>query len=485
MKNHLVILSLLCVPLALADTLTLNTSRLLDNYPQTEAGYWENTYTDAAIEDSVFRFSHTGSPDGGEGMAYWEGFTLCTSGDTTNYGAEGSSDGWIQNQWGCMAGGGTDSVGNTVLGAPYLVAYWGFFAEQITPDYYSVRVDFKDKLYNPVGVWICNHPWPYYGNVNGDGFAAAFNQEGDYFAVVAHGLNAAGQPTGTSVRLQLASYVDGKLQQSKSWQYWDLRELGLISGLYFTMETSDMDELYGANTAVYFCLDRLTICDLAENVLSRPTNLRIHAVGEDSLTLSWGPVSGAEQYLLALDDTPVGTTSDTIYTFRNLQAYTSYTLSVVAVNQADTSDISRLTAQTKDATPPSVPKRLQAKQSNNSISLTWEPSEDNVAVRRYTTYLDGEAYRRTTTCSCTFVGLERGRTYLLEVEAEDQAGNKSARAQWTVTMGETAIDAVDSDDGDEVQVYAPDGKFIGHDWPCTRGIYIIKKRQKTNILIVQ
>lgn len=102
----LFLLSVLCTAWAAADTLTLNLTDLLPYYQQTAGGFWEDTYVPGTIEDSLFRFAHTGSSDGGGGMAYWEGFTLCTSGDTTNYGAEGSSDGWISNQWGCMAGGG-------------------------------------------------------------------------------------------------------------------------------------------------------------------------------------------------------------------------------------------------------------------------------------------------------------------------------------------------------------------------------------------
>ena len=63
-----------------ADTIQLNLSPLVDTYTQTEAGYWEDTYLDGVqIEDEMFRFAHTGSSDGGGGMAYWEGFTLCSS----------------------------------------------------------------------------------------------------------------------------------------------------------------------------------------------------------------------------------------------------------------------------------------------------------------------------------------------------------------------------------------------------------------------
>jgi len=467
-----------------ADTITLNLSRILPSYPQTENGFWEDTYVPGNIEDSLFRFAHTGSSDGGGGMAYWEGFTLCTSGDTTNYGAEGSSDGWILNQWGCMAGGGADDQGNAVQGAPYLVGYWGFFQEQLNPDYHSLRIDFTDNQpHRPIGAWICNHPWPYYGNINGDGYASAFTQEGDYFALVAHGMDATGTPTGSTARIILASFSDGSLHQSRNWEYMDLSSLGAVHGLYFTMETSDMDALYGANTAVYFCIDLLSVLGTQAEELSRPTNLQILSAGEDSLTLSWSAVQHATSYRLWLDTTITGTTTDTCFTFRNLLPYTSYTLSVAAVNANDTSDIASLSAQTTDETPPSMPQDLQATPSHNSIVLTWQPSEDNVSIKRYTAYLDGQAYKRTTNCTCTFQGLEPNTEYLLEVEAEDQAGNKSKRASLRAYTRTDAVEYVPAD-AETLGFYTLDGRFLGTQPPRTCGVYIQRKRQKTIILII-
>lgn len=469
----------------MADTITLDLSRILPAYPQTENGFWEDTYVPGVIEDSLFRFAHTGSSDGGGGMAYWEGFTLCTSGDTTNYGAEGSSDGWILNQWGCMAGGGADGQGGAVQGAPYLVGYWGFFQEQQEPDYHSLRIDFTDnQAHRPLGVWICNHPWPYYGNINGDGFASAFTEEGDYFALVTHGLDASGAPTGSTARLILALYQDSALHQSRNWEYMDLSSLGAVNGLYFTMETSDMDALYGANTAVYFCMDLLTVLGTQAEELTRPTNLQIRSAGEDSLTLSWAAVRNAESYRLWIDSTYAGNTTDTCFTFRSLQSYTQYTLSVAAVNATDTSDVASITAQTTDETAPSVPQGLEATPSRNSIVLSWQPAEDNAGIKRYTAYLDGQAYKRTTTCTCAFQGLEPNTEYLLEVEAEDQAGNKSDKATLRVSTLNTALELIDASDPSEPQeVYTLDGRFVGHTVPRTGGPFIVKKKQKTMIFI--
>jgi len=480
--------TLLCsllVPCTHADTLTLDLLTLLNDYPQTESGYWDSTYTDGAIEADLFRLAHTGSQDGGGGMAYWEGFTLCTSGDTTNYGAEGSSDGWILNQWGCMAGGGVDAQGQAVAGAPYLVAYWGFFMEQLNPGYHSLLIEFTDgQAHQPVGTWICNHPWPYYGNINGDGFASAFSEEGDYFALVAHGLNARGEETGTTVRLMLATFTGGALQQSAEWQYIDLSPLGAVNGLFFTMETSDADALYGANTAVYFCMDWLTVTD-PDTTLARPTGLTVTTAGEDSLTLCWSPVRNATSYALWLDNQPAGTTTDTTFVFRTLLPYTSYNLGVAAVHANDTSDIAAVTALTTDQTAPSVPGALQVEAGPYSLRLSWQPSEDNTGqLKRYTVFLNGQAYQRTKTCTCDVVGLEPDTEYLLEVEAEDLAGNKSDKAAIRAFTRANLIQYVPADD--ETQgFYTLDGRYIGTLQPRTSGVYIQRKRQKTNILIIQ
>ena len=477
-----------CPLLHAADTLTLDLPAIVDNYTQTDDGYWEDTYTDGVmIEDGIFRFAHTGSADGGGGMAYWAGFTLCTSGDTHNYGEGGSSDGWIGKQWGCMAGGGADKQGKAVAGAPYLVAYWDFFHELTEDDYHSLRVDFTDdKPHRPVGVWICNHPWPYYGNINGDGFASAFTQEGDYFALVAHGLNEKGEPTGVTVKLMLATYSGGALQQSADWQYMDLRGLGTVSGIYFTMETSDTDALYGANTAVYFCLDRLSVlaAEAEKQPLVRPSGLKAVSAGEDSIVLAWDKVQGAAEYVLHAGETEAGKTKDTCFVFRNLQPMNTYTLSVVAVNGNDTSDVASLTASTTDETAPTVPQGLHAEAGLHSIVLTWLPSEDNTEVRRYTVWLNGEAYKLTTSCTCTLAGLEPATEYLLEVSAEDKAGNKSERAQlYASTLTDAALGIVNEDKAG-LTVYTIDGHYLGHEIPKNTGIYILKQNNKQSTIII-
>ena len=469
---------------AQTDTLTLKLSDCLSDYPQTETGYWEGTYGNDRVETPYFIFSHQG--DGEAAMAYWEGFTVCTSGDTENYGTEGSSDAWITRQWGCMAGGGLNDQLQADAEQPYMVAYWGFHAEQLDPAYHSVQIGFADgRQHKPVGVWICNHPWPYYGNINGDGFASAFSTEGDYFALVAHGLNDKGEPTGGKVRFMLAEYKDGKLNQSRDWQYMDLSPLGTVNGLFFTMETSDTDALYGANTAVYFCLDRLQVLAYEEaSSLARPSGLKTTAADETTITLSWNKTDHAQAYNVYLDGDSISQTADTFFVFSGLEPLKEYTLSVVAINGEMVSDTASLTATTLDLTAPAAPTRLTAETTEYSITLRWQAATDNVGVKRYTVYLDGEPIRRIADTTYTVSGLEPATEYRMEVEAEDASGNRSEKVSLTVsTLGITALPQT-TNDLHQARYYTIDGRYTGDVLPAEKGVYImITNNKSTKILI--
>jgi hypothetical protein len=239
-----------------------------------EKGNWTETYND---EDYSFiklkncSFSHLIAGSGASyGGYYWGGFTVCTNGGNTNYGATGSSEGWIANQWGCMAGGGIktdangevlkDANGKVVVekGLPYLLAYWGYYME--ANGIHCLQTKFNDsKTYKAVGMYVNNSPWPYFGNLYGDGFARKLNQEGDYFKLIIHGLDKNLSDNGKSVEHYLAKYENGVLTQSADWEWVDLSSLGEIGGLYYTMSTTDADPTYGPNTAVYFCMDKLQV----------------------------------------------------------------------------------------------------------------------------------------------------------------------------------------------------------------------------------
>lgn len=500
MKTLLVsIISVLFPLLASAQQLiTLDLKAEIDNGTyELEPGkeLWTETYNPAinilTFNGGMFNFSHIPGQSGGEdvggGMSYWDGFTLCASGDTTDYGMLGNSDGWVSEQWGCMAGGGLNESLNVEQGWPYLVAYWGFFYGGA--DIHTCRIDFDGQTHIAKGVYICNHPWPYYGNIHGDGFASAFTEEGSYFTITAHGL-LNGEDTGSEVTLTLAEnngdgeqhgedWPEGLVQESE-WQWMDLEELGEIDGLYFTMASSDADPIYGPNTATYFCLDRLQIYEhINTEVPSRPSNLTTSDITEDSITLHWATSGDADSWLVYLNDSLVDETTDTLYCYTNLTAYSEYSLKVIAQNINGQSDPASVSAKTIDATAPTAPGDLAAQVIDPyTLVLTWTASTDNVAVSRYRIFLDGVQEARPKTNTYTLTGLDSETTYSIQVDAIDESGNVSEAAEISVRLADDPLAITDTNapaTASTAQIFTLDGQPVTD--ASRPGIYIINKRK--------
>ncbi len=241
---------------------------------------WSGTYSNEIqyleFNNSTFMLSHLIDEDGfgnENQWGYWDGFTYSKNGENTNYG-NGDSQGWVAHQFGNMAGGGikTDAEGNVLKEngivvadpeVPYLVSYWGYFKKMFgSSENETLHIGLND-MYQAVGIYINNHPWPYYGNISGDGFARPF-AEGDYFKLFIHGLDENYEDNGKVVEYTLAEFKNGSLQQSPNWEWVDLSALGEIGGIYFTMESTDSDPMFGMNTAAYFCIDKLQVETIQE-----------------------------------------------------------------------------------------------------------------------------------------------------------------------------------------------------------------------------
>ena len=85
-----------------------------------------------------------------------------------------------------------------------------------------------------------------------------------------------------------------------------------------------------------------------------------------------------------------------------------------------------------DTQAPTVPSGLVAsKVTNNSITLSWQPSTDNVAVAGYDIYLNDVLFATSPTTTFTHTGLKHHTTYQYRVSAHDAVPNYSA---WTATL---------------------------------------------------
>ena len=248
-------------------TLDLNSPLNPGTLEFNENGIWTGCYNDVdytwlEFGDNYgeFMLSHLIDGEGASwGGYYWDGFCPAIGGDQTDYGQPGNSGGWTTYYGGCMAGGGCvindDGTVTVSPDQPYLVAYYSSWAME-GPSNQVMFMDMDGNMtFKPMGVYVCNHPWPYYGCVHGDGMARAF-QEGDYFELTAVGVAADGTETSTSIKL--IEFVDGELKALNDWTFFDLSSLGEVNSVYFTLNSTDTGA-YGMNTASYFCMDKFQV----------------------------------------------------------------------------------------------------------------------------------------------------------------------------------------------------------------------------------
>ena len=95
---------------------------------------------------------------------------------------------------------------------------------------------------------------------------------------------------------------------------------------------------------------------------------------------------------------------------------------------------STTTSSSGDASPPTMPSGLRTVSSTaTSVSVSWLPSTDNVAVAGYGLYRGTGSVGSTGQTTASFTGLACGTAYQVGVDAYDSAGNRSARASLTVT----------------------------------------------------
>jgi hypothetical protein len=231
-------------------------------------GYWVGTYSGPVrkLRFGSFLITHEA-----QGSTFWAGFTTGSNGDKACYGVPCPSGGcdstysypWLDNQWGVTAGGGISSTSpiTATKGYPYLIAYWNYWADE-HESRRTLEVSLPNNaLFAPQEVYICNHPWPYCGNIYGDGFARPF-KKGDYFHLYIHAVKYDGRKD--SVTHVLARFPTTQLIQSPDWQRVDLTQLfkkdnDSIKSIYFTMYSTDSDPQWGPNTAVYFNMDKLKV----------------------------------------------------------------------------------------------------------------------------------------------------------------------------------------------------------------------------------
>ncbi|MFC8519518.1 PQQ-dependent sugar dehydrogenase [Streptomyces sp. NPDC057257] len=170
---------------------------------------------------------------------------------------------------------------------------------------------------------------------------------------------------------------------------------------------------------------------------TRPGQPSCSDIGEDALTLSWGPSTddtGVTAYDLYEHGNKIGEApgNSTSKALTGLTPNTTYNLTVIARDAAGNTSLASpvvdcTTRPSSDTTPPSRPGTLSATDvTANSAALSWGASTDDRAVVAYDVRSGTTVYKSVTSgTSTTLTGLACDSPYALNVVARDAAGNVS------------------------------------------------------------
>jgi chitodextrinase len=138
-----------------------------------------------------------------------------------------------------------------------------------------------------------------------------------------------------------------------------------------------------------------------------------------------------KEYVIYVNGTAVATVTGTAYSIKNLASETTYSITVVAKDEAGNSStastaLSVTTIKAVDTQAPTSPNDLTATSiQQTTIGISWTPSTDDVSVKEYRVYVDGALIATTTTTSFTLDKLAAETAYSIYVIAVDEAGNAS------------------------------------------------------------
>jgi len=183
----------------------------------------------------------------------WSGWSYSQENDTVT--------GDYTNQFSAITGQDVSGTGNYGIGAGAL-KWWDDYSTL------PVTVSFDPGQTGAVktlsGLYITNTTYAALDMQNGGGFSKQFGgvsgNDADWFLLTITGKNAAGQATASPVEFYLADFRFADNTQDyivDAWEYVDLRSLGAVSTLEFSLTSSDVGT-YGMNTPAYFAMDNLT-----------------------------------------------------------------------------------------------------------------------------------------------------------------------------------------------------------------------------------
>lgn len=227
------------------DTETINVSEAQFSYDS--EGVWEDNNVSGFLNIDDYEFSHY--KEDTYGTVY--GFTPSRVADSSLH------DPLSSFPYASVSGGGVNGAGSQ-----YLVGYWTEYLEsEDTPfDKRSCRIyNEEGDTFKPVSVMVCNTSYFYFSLLNGTFYSPAA-KPGDWVTLTAHGVHEDGTEAEAVFYLANIEGTDVAPGMLTSWKKFNLSQLGVCTGIYFTMECSKSFQDGGGMTVPsYFCLDKLVV----------------------------------------------------------------------------------------------------------------------------------------------------------------------------------------------------------------------------------
>jgi chitodextrinase len=175
-----------------------------------------------------------------------------------------------------------------------------------------------------------------------------------------------------------------------------------------------------------------------------PTGLTAVAPAQDHVDLAWNASSdndSVDSYTIYRNGTAIDSVSGTTTTYvdTNVQAATTYTYAVDAVDPTGNQSAKSATASATppDETPPELVDGIDAVLTGpDSVGVRWGAATDNVGVTGYRLQRNGTTIATLPASTTSFddTSLTAGQTYTYAVTATDAAGNRSEAITGSVTV---------------------------------------------------
>lgn len=239
--------------------------------------------------------------------------------------------------------------------------------------------------------------------------------------------------TGSSDNVKVKGYYiyrDGKKIITTSKTYYTNSDL--IPGRKYTYAVRAYDTAYNISDVAGIT----AVTDPDDKPPTVPENLSLSAHDYTSVNVSWNPstdntsVKGYEVYR---NGSRVASTTATGYTVKGLLPGTTYSFYVKAYDIAGnySGQSGSIPGSTlPDTKAPEKPSGLKGTSvTETQITLMWSPSSDNVRVKGYEVYCNGEKKGTAAKAIYTAKNLIPGKSYSYTVVAFDTVGNRSVRSE--------------------------------------------------------